>query len=277
MTGPTIYPPADHTTQWYNDAKWGGITMPMHNVKWVQHTTETAGGWPTYDRGGGPGEVCPTLTYEPWQHKWRQHLPINHSARALVNDGGNYTNRCDVVQTEISCYCDPNLAKTHGHFVEDLDTQALDDLAAFAVWMHQQWGMAIDWHPDSINWPRYNGQQPFTRTPWAQYETYSGILGHISVPGNVHLDPGSLDNVTIRNLVQQKLGGQDKQMKWPLVDDAAVKAFAAVHAIDELSAALKATGLKWAIITEAEVAAEQMRNRAKHQAMVLHEVNDPPK
>jgi hypothetical protein len=221
-TGQLIYPKADTKTQWYYGGRFAGqgITMGMDKgVKWLQHTTESAGGWPTYSDGA----ICPTLTYEPWAHQWRQHMPVNHSARALKGDGDAYTNRQNVVQTEISCYCDEALARQQGRmdrFVENIDAQAIDDLGDFAVWMHAEWGMVLDWYPDALNWPAYNGTNRIARLTVAQFDAFSGILGHMAAPGEDHLDPSSLDNVAIKARVEAVLGqGQGDSGPFPLLRD----------------------------------------------------------
>lgn len=206
-SGPVLYPKADHSTQWGGQ---GNSTMPMDHVKWLQHTTETAGGWPSYTYNGVPMGSAPTLTYEPWQHKWRQHFPINGSSRALQNDGSFMTNRADVVQTEISCYCNEAVARSVGRmdrFVEAIDQQAIDDLGDFAVWMHTEWGMGLGFYPEHIPWPAYTGQQTVRRMTIGEFQGFSGIVGHMVAPGNTHLDPSSIDNVAVKGRIDQLLGG----------------------------------------------------------------------
>jgi len=216
VTGPLLYPPADHSTQWVGK---GSVTMPMTHTKWLQHTTETAGGWPSYDYGGVTMGSAPTLTYEPWQHKWRQHFEINQSARALQNDGSFYTNRVDVVQTEISCYCDHALAAQYGHSVLGLDQQAIEDLAEFGVWLVKEWGMKPDsFYPAAIPWPAYpNG---CTRMSTTAFAGFTGIVGHMAAPGNSHLDPGDLDNAALKTRMDALLTPTEPPpVKFPLIRD----------------------------------------------------------
>lgn len=97
MTGAVYYPPADRC-QWYGP---GNATVSPDKVLW--HTTETPGGWPGY----GGGSMAPNLTYDPWVFAWRQHFPLNGTARALANGTGYSTNRVGPCQIEVSCYCDP--------------------------------------------------------------------------------------------------------------------------------------------------------------------------
>ena len=151
MQGPILYPGADHTTQWVGK---GSVTMPMDHVKWIVHTTETPS-WPSYDYGGVTMGSAPTLTYNPWDHSWRQHFELNQSARALRNDGTFYCNRADVVQTEVICYCDHNLAKQYGHACTSLDAQAIADLGDFGAWLHTKWALSLAFYPETLPWPIY--------------------------------------------------------------------------------------------------------------------------
>lgn len=208
MTGPLYYPKADYQTQYYGP---GSVVMPMNRVKWVEHTTESYA-WPSYNGGGD----APTLTYHPGYHKWRGHFKTNESARALRNDVYPTVNRVDVVQTEIVCFSDQHLAEQYkaqgAIYVEDLDDQAINDLGDFAAWLSTEWGMHLNWFPDAINWPAYNGQQPFQRMSWDTFVNFSGVLGHIGVPGQVHLDPANLDNISIKKVaeaVSGQSGGYD--------------------------------------------------------------------
>jgi hypothetical protein len=161
--------------------------MPMNNVKWVVHTTEGTS-WPSY--GGSSMGSAPTLTYDPWQHKWRQHFEINQSARALNNEVYQTCNREDVVQVEIICICEDAVADKYGHRARDIDQQATDDLGDFGAWLHDEWGLDNDFYPLALPWPKY--PHGCTRMSWSRYVDWSGVLGHMAVPGNSHLDPGDL-------------------------------------------------------------------------------------
>ena len=150
MVRARFYPEADRRTQWFGD---GNATMPRID-KLVLHTTESAGGWPGY-RGGA---ITPTFTYEPWQHRWRQHLPVNGSARALLDPGSTEVreNRDHAVQLEISCYCDPEHAGS-AHFVTDLDDRAFDDHSRFVAWLHREWRLPLRLAPRWLAYPASAG------------------------------------------------------------------------------------------------------------------------
>lgn len=207
MTGPLIYPGADTRSQWVGK---GSVTMPMDDVKWGVHDTETAS-WPSYSYGGISMGSAPTLTYNPWTHQMRQHFEMNQSARAFRNGpSGQYVNRVDVVQMEVIGYCDYNLSKKYGHAVSDIDDRAVNDLGEFGAWMHEHWGLALLFYPAALPWPAY--PKGCTRMSWEKYVTWSGVLGHMAVPYNSHLDPGDLPMDRIAAVM--KAGGK-VETPWP--------------------------------------------------------------
>lgn len=185
MTGAIYYPPADRTSQWYGP---GNAIVAPTTVCW--HSTETAGGWPGYSGGGD----APNFTYDPWTHRWRQHFQVNGSARALLNgnNGAYMTNRMGVVQIEVSCYCDPAQFGT-GKGIDRLDAQAYDDMAAFAVFMRDEWGAPLSVGVASKPYPSSYGAGNGVRLSAAAFTAYAGHLMHQHVPYNDHGDAGALD------------------------------------------------------------------------------------
>lgn len=174
---PSHYPPANITAQ---PRPAGGGTFD-HVEKLVLHTTETRG-WPGY------GDFSPHLTYDPWQHLWRQHVPLTRSATTLVDGPSTAVreNRDSAIQVEIVAYCDPKLARQYGHFIDDLDDQAVRDLADLAAWLHTHGGLELALAPVWV---------PFPRTPHRmsgpEYDAFRGVLGHEHVSTNQHGDPGA--------------------------------------------------------------------------------------
>lgn len=188
MSGALFYPPADRAAQWFG-GEFQGTVMGMTRPKVVLHTTETAGGWPWYS-GGSEG---PTLTYEPWQRRWRQHFRLNQSARALRDPSGTPVreNRADCVQIEISAYCDPAKRGTGKH-IDNLDADSYDDLGRFVAFMHVEWDLPLTAAPKWLAYPASYGDTSI-RMSSAEYESFAGVLGHQHVSGNTHGDPGDLD------------------------------------------------------------------------------------
>lgn len=189
--GALHYPPADRTTQWFGS---GNATVAPNKVLW--HSTETAGGWPGY----GGGASAPNLTYEPWQHRWRQHFPLNGTARALRNGVGYSTNRQGVCQIEVSCYCDPVRFPT-GKGIDHLDSHAYDDMAAFAQFMHAEWGVPLQTSVTFRPYPQSYGANG-VRLSRAQFTAYRGHLDHMHAPDNTHGDAGTMDVARIARGIQ---------------------------------------------------------------------------
>jgi len=182
MTDALYFPPADHVSQWFGS---GNATVAPIKVLW--HSTETAGGWPGYNGGAS----APNLTYEPWQHRWRQHFPLNGTARALRNGTGYQTNRQGVCQVEVSCYCDPARFDT-GKGINRLDAQAYDDMGAFAAFMHTEWGVPLFTGVAFLPYPQSYGNNG-VRLSRAQFTAYYGHLDHMHAPDNQHGDAGTMD------------------------------------------------------------------------------------
>jgi hypothetical protein len=180
MTRAIFYPPADRKVQWYGQ---GNATVSPTKVLW--HTTETKGGWPGYGNGG----AAPNFTYDPWKHQWRQHFPINGTARALANGSGYSTNRQGVCQIEVSCYSDPRYYNQYGYGIHQFDNQAYQDLGDFSAFMRAEWGVPLE----KTRLPFVvvgKAQQKFTRNT---FTAFSGHCGHQHAPDNNHGDPGDWD------------------------------------------------------------------------------------
>lgn len=180
MTRATVYPEADTRSQWFARTHPGDV-MPHPNVV-VLHTTEGST-WPTYSGGA----VAPTLTY--WAgHGWRQHFPLNMSARALENaSGGVETNTLNVIQVELVGTCAAGGPGLHWPSASDAD---LAPLAEFLRWLAGEWPVPLEstsrpWLPYPSS---YGGSKArMTRDEWL---SFSGICGHQHVPENHHGDPG---------------------------------------------------------------------------------------
>jgi hypothetical protein len=177
------YPPASQTRQPRPNLAGGGTFD--HVEKLVLHTTETAG-WPGYP------DFAPHLTYDPWKHQFNQHFPLTRSATTLV-DGDSTSvreNRDFAIQVEIVAYCDPKMAARYGHNINDIDDQAVRDLAALAAWLHQTAGMELRLAPGWLPYPQSYGNTR-NRMSGSEYDAFRGILGHEHVSTNVHGDPGN--------------------------------------------------------------------------------------
>lgn len=181
MSLPQWYPPADHAVQ---PRAAGGGTFD-HVEKLVLHTTETSG-WPGYP------DFAPHLTYNPWTHAWRQHVPLTRSSTTLVDASSSKVreNRDYCIQVEIVAYCDPSLARSHGHYINDIDDEAVRDLAALATWLNEHGGMKLAMISGWLPYPKSAGNT-VNRLSGPEFDAFQGILGHEHVSTNVHGDPGA--------------------------------------------------------------------------------------
>ena len=208
-----IYPKANRTAQWFGKNYPGKIMPRIDRV--ILHTTE-GGSWPAYDGGA----VAPTLTAFPNTDKkileWRQHFPINMSARALRNEpGGVETNTFNLVQVELIGSC---LVRGMRMYWPEAPEWALRQLGEFLVWMNQEWGVPFNfakrWAPAGAT-AQYRdiNRIRFSDADWLGFR---GIAGHQHVPENYHVDPGALDVLALQQLIEAPYGNQEEDM--PLTD-----------------------------------------------------------
>lgn len=200
MTHALIYPLASRRQdQWFADTHRGETFD--HIEKLVLHTTECAG-WPGY-KGGA---VAPNLTGWPntstRRIEWRQHFPMNMSSRALVHFQSQPTNGDHVVQVELIGTCVPS---GPGIYWPKAPPWALQGVADFLVWLHNEWGVPI---ASSVAWRDWDAPGDHQRLSNAAYDDYRGVLGHQHVPQNDHRDPGSLDGSELIRLASASLGGK---------------------------------------------------------------------
>lgn len=181
MSLPSTYPLANVTAQ---PRPAGGGTFDRVE-KLVLHTTETRG-WPGY------GDFAPHLTYDPWQHLWRQHVPLTRSSTTLADGSSTKVreNRDYAIQVEIVAYCDPKLVAKYGFGIDDLDDRAVRDLADLAAWLHENGGLELELADGWLPYP-YSAGNTRNRMTGPEYDAFRGVLGHEHVSTNDHGDPGA--------------------------------------------------------------------------------------
>jgi hypothetical protein len=185
MARPTLYPKADHSKQWYA-SKYPGDIMALTAPVVVLHTTEGVS-WPDYSGGS----IAPTLTYNPGTREWRQHFPVDMSARALKNAGGGVdTNTQGAVQIELVGTCDPShKGKSGWYFWPEAHDQHLQDVADFLKWFKEYY--PIDYKAANfVAYPGSYGLKAKQRFSNSQWLNFCGVCGHQHVPENEHGDPG---------------------------------------------------------------------------------------
>ncbi len=189
MSKALYLPGADRTSQWFG-GNWDGLVVPDLD-KILLHSTETTG-WPGYN---GTGSNAPTATLNPWTRKIRQHFILPESARALMNPDSTPVseNKDRLCQFEIIGYSDSAVARRIGRTDRDLDNLTDADLkwlAGIIVFVMKEWTVPNKW-ATPFPWPRYPASWGNTssRMSSAEYDVFSGVLGHLHASGNTHGDP----------------------------------------------------------------------------------------
>lgn len=182
-----LYPSANRTARYWPN---GGGILQSSLDKLVLHSTETTG-LPSYSNGG----TAPDLTIDPWGETlkvWQHFRSVAMSAKALRDTGGFAENRDHVAQVEIIGYSDPRQVSS-GKYLPTAPDEVLRRIAEVTAWFHVEWGIPLA--KPTQPWPYYPnsyGKNNGARMSTAQFDAYSGILGHLHVPDSVHGDP-SLD------------------------------------------------------------------------------------
>jgi hypothetical protein len=176
-----------------------GGSMLDYPPRGLWHTTETLQ-FPSYATGSFPHL---TLGMVSGRVEVRQHIPFTRAARALRNEsGGVQTNRARCYQVEILAFAER---------IGDLQAEVYDVLAEWAAWMEGEWGVprtcGVTLKPYPASYGRANG----VRLSAAEWERYSGWLGHQSVPENLHGDPGALDWRPILQPAEDDMNDADRQ------------------------------------------------------------------
>ncbi len=214
----TTYPLADRRSQWFYDRY---PTLAVRPQVVVVHTTEGRS-WDPYRDGA----VAPTLTVMPMPQTrrliWRQHFPVNRSARALRATAEGPTNTRGVVQIELVGTC----SKTGpGYYWPKANDWALQGLADFLAWLNSEWGVPLT---AAKGWPAYPSSPELdrdTRMSMKTWLAFRGVCGHLHVPGNTHLDPGAFPVDAVLTMARRKRLQEDDM---PLTDADVAKIASAV-------------------------------------------------
>ena len=172
--------------------------------------------------------VAPHCTVDPARRIRLQHLPLDRSAYALVNDnGGVETNRHGARQIEVVGFA----GRMH-----DLPDDQLEWLATEVVRPISQaagiTGPGLECYGDGAGWilATPTARQRLSFDAWNRF---GGWCGHQHVPENSHWDPGALDLPRIVQIAQQ---GEDDPMA-TLNDDQVEGLLAAVQEINGVGSA----------------------------------------
>lgn len=169
----------------------------------VLHTTEGRA-WPTYQGGAVAPHLTGCADVAGQRIEWRQHFPLDVSARALENDrGGVETNTQGAIQVELVGTCDPRTAakwEAAGYphvYWPNAPKWALASLAATLRAVAGAYGVPlvspVIWAP----YPASYGDGAPQRLSGPAWVKFRGVCGHQHVPENAHGDPGALPMVRI--------------------------------------------------------------------------------
>lgn len=172
--------------------------------------------------------VAPHCTVDPARRIRLQHIPLDRSAYALVNDnGGVETNRHGVRQVEIVGFA----GQTHTWPDEWLEWLALEVIRPISVATGIT-GPGLRCYGEDAGWTLATptARQRLSFDAWNRF---GGWCGHQHVPENSHWDPGALDLPRIVQIAQQ---GEDDPMA-TLNDDQVEGLLAAVQEINGVGSA----------------------------------------
>lgn len=198
----------------------------------VAHMTETSG-WPGYDGGA----KAPNRTLRPdFARKAldvREHFPANAASRALRNEaGGGETNAAPggVHQWEIVGTCSRETSRKWQRqglrpgvdYLEAWNVPGwlLDAFASEWVDLHRRYGLPLEL--GSTDWPAYPSSPEAdrrARMSRAEFERARGLIGHLHVPENTHLDPGDFPAQDLLRRALALAGGRPAPAPNPQEDD----------------------------------------------------------
>ncbi|MCC3768061.1 peptidoglycan-binding domain-containing protein [Streptomyces sp. UNOC14_S4] len=166
----------------------GDMDTPDEPPRIVWHTTESGAGDAEFDSTADyliEIGAEPHVLYDPTTDRIGQFGPLDESARALRNDGGDRTNRTGRVCVQVEV-----LARASEPFTDywrpGPNFAALLDAA-------RSWGVPDAWPAGDL---AADGSDSTSRDS-DTWHSEGGHYGHTNVPGNDHWDPGAIDRSAI--------------------------------------------------------------------------------
>lgn len=175
----------------------GGTFTNESPWKLLLHTIEGSveGALSMYGRGTG----CPHFTVSLNRQIFWQHVPLNRSAYALVNlSGGTETNRDNVIQVEIEGWAKYGADHDLNWYIS-LVFQVIQPILAAVP------GIAVNFPEGGFVGSYADAKK--VRMSAAEWDSFSGILGHQHAPENTHWDPGALNAELMKSLLVGTSGG----------------------------------------------------------------------
>lgn len=162
----------------------------------VEGSIESALG--AYNNGVGP----PHATVDLDDGVFWQHIPLDRHAYALRNlRGGTETNKDNVIQVELGGFAADTANKDlrwYSRLAYYVVGPILDAVPGIAVQVPSQGFTGVDGY----------GKNGRVRMSAAEWDGFSGILGHSHVPENTHWDPGALNGDLLVALLTRQAGGE---------------------------------------------------------------------
>lgn len=154
-----------------------------------------------------------TCSYERGFFQCWQHNSISLASRALKNlAGGTQTNTDNVVQIELVGTADRRNAESWGdQYVENFPKGYLDGIRDLMRWIEANHGVprtsTVGWLP----YPESSGNSRVRLTN-AQWDAYSGWLGHQHAAENSHGDPGLINISYLLNVPPARISMEEDML-----------------------------------------------------------------
>ncbi|MEU9187613.1 peptidoglycan-binding domain-containing protein [Streptomyces sp. NPDC048484] len=186
----------------------GAMDHPSVPGRVVWHTTESGTGDDAFKAVAAhliSVTAEPHLLYDPTTDRLGQFGPLNHSARALRNDGSTRTNRVGKVCIQIEV-----LGRAAKPFTKTWEPGPNYRAMMAAI---RSWKI-----PDTFPAGRLaTSASDATNRPRTVWMSKGGHYGHANIPGNDHWDPGDIDRSALFEAAPVE-GGTGTTPAKPVVD-----------------------------------------------------------
>ncbi|MDQ0773962.1 peptidoglycan hydrolase-like protein with peptidoglycan-binding domain [Streptomyces aurantiacus] len=187
----------------------GAMDHPSVPGRVVWHTTESGTGDDAFTSVAAHlirVAAEPHLLYDPTTDRLGQYGPLNHSARALRNDGSTRSNRVGKVCIQIEV-----LGRAAKPFTKTWKPGPNYRAMMAAI---RSWNI-----PDTFPAGRLaTSGADATNRPRSVWMSKGGHYGHANIPGNDHWDPGSIDKAALFEAAPAGKPGTGTSPAKPVVD-----------------------------------------------------------
>jgi len=179
---------------WPSDGNSGFPFAAGQPTKIILHSTEGTN-WPSYDCGpgcGGQYNTAPHFTIDVVTKEIHQHFPLTVMAGATVA-GDQQSIQIEIKGFSRKTQDSINLANTYPAYdLQKYSDEQWDYLVVLLRAINRFTGI-----PLTVS-PPVDFSNP-TRISTAQFDSYRGVLGHMHITGDDHVDPGDIwDKISAR-------------------------------------------------------------------------------